>query len=92
MNSALVNWLSKNQATIEISVFGAESVTMNQGMEAVRGLRYNLIMMGVQISGPAYVYGDNMPVIHNIQHPESALRKKSKSICYHSMLESVAMG
>ena len=47
INSALVNWFSKKQATIETSVFGAEFVAMKQGMEAVRGLRYKLRMMGV---------------------------------------------
>ena len=38
LNSALVNWISKKQATIETSVFGAEFVAMNQGMEDVRGI------------------------------------------------------
>ena len=47
VNSALVNWIYKKQATIETSVFGAEFVAMKQGMEAVRGLRYKLRMMGV---------------------------------------------
>ena len=55
---------------------------MNQGMEAVPGLR---------ISGPTFFYGDNISVIHNTQSPESTLRKKSNSICYHAMPESVAM-
>ena len=65
---------------------------MKQGMGAVRGLRYKLRMVGVWISGPTYVYGNNMLVIHNTQHPEPTLKKKSNSICYHTMLESVAMG
>ena len=64
---------------------------MKQGIEAVRGLRYKLRMMGVGISGLTYVYGDNMSVIHNTQHPESTLRKKSKFICYHAMRELVSM-
>ena len=63
-----------------------------QGMEAVRGLRYKLRMVGVQIISLTYVYGDNMSVIHNTQIPESTLRKKSNSICYHAVRESVAMG
>ena len=92
MNSVLENWLSKNQATIETSVFGAKFVAMKQGMEAVCGLRYKLRMMGVQISGPTYVYGNNMSVIHNTQCPESNLRKNSNLICYHAVRESVAMG
>ena len=65
---------------------------MKNGMETLRGLRYKLRMMGVQLSGPSFVYGDNMSVIHNTQRPESMLRKKSNSICYHVIRESVAMG
>ncbi len=33
-----------------------------------------------------------MSVIHNTQHPESNLRKKSQSLCYNAARESVAMG
>ena len=61
-------------------------------MEALRGLRYKLRMMGVPISGPTYTFGDNMSVIHNTQRPESTLKKKSNSICYHACREAVAMG
>ena len=39
-----------------------------------------------------YAYGDNMSVIYNTQQPESTLKKKSNSICYHAIRESVAMG
>ena len=92
VNLALVNWLSKKQATIEASVFGAEFVAMRQGMECVCGLRYKIRMMGVRISGLTYVYGHNMLVIHNTQHPESTLRKKSSLVCYHAVRELVAMG
>ena len=48
--------------------------------------------MGVPIAGSSPVYGDNMSVIHNTQKPESVLKKKSNSICYHFVRESVAMG
>jgi hypothetical protein len=48
-------------------------------------------MMGIPIDGPAYVYGDNMSVIHNTQRPESMLNKKSNSVCFHYARESVAM-
>jgi hypothetical protein len=47
---------------------------------------------GSRISGPSYIYGDNMTVIHNTQRPESMLKKKSNSICYHAVRKSVAMG
>ena len=92
VNMALIIWSSKKQPTIESSVFGAEFVAMKTGMEDLRGLRYKLRMMGVPVTGPSYVYGDNMSVIYNTSKPESTLKKKNNSICYHALRESVAMG
>ena len=92
LNLAPIVWFSKKQSTIETSVFGAEFVAMKHGVEVTRGLRYKLRMMGVPIVTPTYIYGDNMSVIHNTQRPESTLKKKSNSICYHAIRESVAMG
>ena len=65
---------------------------MKHGVESLCGLRYKLRMMGVKILGPSYVYGDNMSVIHKTSKLESTLKKKSNSICYHAVRESVAMG
>ena len=48
-------------------MFGAEFVAMKIGMEALRGLIYNLRMMGIPLSGPLLIYGDSMSVIYNIQ-------------------------
>ena len=92
MNAALILALSKKQSTIETSVFGAEFVALKHGIETLRGIRYKLRMMGIPIAGPSHVYGDNMSVIHNTQRPESTLKKKSHSLCYHAARESVAMG
>ena len=92
MNLALIAWLSKKQPTVESSVFGAEFVAMKHGIETLRGIRYKLRMMGIPISGPSYVLGDNQSVIFNTSRPESTLKKKSNYICYHAVRESVAMG
>jgi hypothetical protein len=90
-NLAPIIWLSKQQATIETSVFGAEFVAMKYGNETLR-LRYKIPMMGIPLSGPTYVYGDNKSQVTNSSKPESTLRKKCNSICYHAIRESVAMG
>ena len=91
LNMAPIMWYSKKQSTIETSVFGAEMVPMKTGVDTLRGLRYKLRMMGVPISGPTYIYGVNMSVINNASKPESTLKKKSNSMCYHAICESVAM-
>jgi hypothetical protein len=89
---APIVWFSKRQPTVESSVFGANFVAMKNGIETCRGLRYKLIMIGVALSGPTFVYGDNMSVSHNTQRPESVLKKKSNSICYHAVRGYAAMG
>ena len=76
LNSALVMWMSKKQPTVETSVFGAEFVALKHGLETLRGLRYKLRMMGVPISGPSHVFGDNTSVIYNTQKLESTLKKR----------------
>jgi hypothetical protein len=92
LNMAPIVWLSKRQPTVESSVFGAEFVAMKNGIETTRGLHYKLRMMGVAIDGPTYVYGNNMSVVHNNHRPEPVLKKKSSTICYHTVYNSAAMG
>ena len=54
-NMALIDWISKKQATIETSVFGAEFVAMKYDIEKLRGLQYKLCMMGIPLTGPSYL-------------------------------------
>jgi hypothetical protein len=69
LNMAPLMWFSKSQPTVESSVFGAEFAAMKNGIETCRGLRYKLRMMVGALSGPTFVYGDNMSVVHNIHRP-----------------------
>jgi hypothetical protein len=93
-NLSQIIWMSKKQATIETSVFGAEFVAMKHGIETLRGLRYKVRMMGIPLTGPSYIYGDNKSQVTNSSRPELTLKKKCNSICicYHAIRESVAMG
>ena len=78
-------------ATIETSVSGVEFVAVKVIMEALQGLIHKLCMMGIQIPGLSYAYGDYMSVIHDTQSPESTLKGESNSTCYHAVRESVAV-
>ena len=79
VNMSLITWLSK-------------VVAIKTGMESLHGLRYNLQMIGVPLTGLSYIYGDNVYVIHSTHLPESTLKKKKNSICYHLIRESVSIG
>ncbi len=82
-NMALIDRVSKKLATIETSVFGAEFVAMKHGIEKLRGLRYKL--MGIPLTDPSYIYGDNKSQVTNSTQPELTLKKKCNSICYHAV-------
>jgi hypothetical protein len=90
LNCSLVYWMSKKQASVESSSFGSEFVAMKMCCEYIRGLRYKLRMMGIPCDGPAYISGDNQSVLANTTIPDSTLKKKSQSICYHFVREGAA--
>ena len=46
--------------------------------------------MGIPVEGPAFIYGDNQSVLANSTIPDSTLKKKSQSICYHFVREGAA--
>ena len=90
INSALVYWFSKKQTSVESSSFGSEFCAMKLCCEYLRGLRYKLRMMGIDVLGPSLIFGDNQSVLNNSSIPESQLKKKSQSIAYHFIREGVA--
>ena len=63
--SAKIQWFFKKQVSIETSVFGTVYMAMKIVIETLRGIRYNMRMIGVPISGQSYIYGYNMSVIYN---------------------------
>jgi hypothetical protein len=91
-NLAPIIWLSKQQATIKTSVFGTEFIAMKHRIKTLRGLRYKTRMIGIPLSGPTYIYGNNKSQVTSSSRPELTLKKKCNSICYHAIRESVAMG
>lgn len=90
LNKAPVYWLSKKQTSCETSTFGSEFCAMKQGTDYARGLRYKLRMIGIPCSEPTLVYGNNQSVLANSTLPASQLKKKSNSIAYHFVRESLA--
>ena len=46
--------------------------------------------MGIPCDGPTYIEGDNQSVLANTIIPDSKLKKKNQSICYHMVREGSA--
>ena len=63
---------------------------MKTAVEHVEELRYKLRMFAIPIEGPTNVFCDNEAVFKNTSIPDSTLKKKHASICYHRAREAVA--
>ena len=92
VNRAPIIWYSKRQNTVETSTFGSEFIVMKTAVEQIEALRYKIRMFGSPIEGPTNVFYDNEAVFKNASMPDSTLRKKHTSICYHRCREAVASG
>ena len=92
VNSAPIMFYSKRQNTVEASTFGSEFVAMRTAVEMIEALRIKLRYLGVPVEGAADVFCDNDAVFKNVSTPESTLKKKHLSICYHRCREAVAAG
>ena len=89
LNRAPIVWYSKRQNTVETSTFSSEFIAMRTAVEHIEMLCYKLRMFGIPIEGPTNVFCDNEVVFKNTTIPESTLKKKHNSICYHRCREAV---
>ena len=92
VNRAPIIWYSKHQNTVETSTFWSEFIAMKTVVEQIEALRYKLHMFGVPLEGPTNIFCDNESVFKNASIPDSTLKKKHTSICYHRSREAVAVG
>eukprot|EP00957_Ditylum_brightwellii_P003459 262139-Ditylum_brightwellii.AAC.1 len=70
-----VMYQSKRQGAVETSTYGAKSMAMKTSVEEVMALRYMLCCLGVKVSKPTCILGDNRSVIINSTVPSLMLKK-----------------
>ena len=90
LNGAPIYWNSKKQTSCKTSSFGSELCAMKQATEYVKGFLYKLIMMGIPVEDPTFIFGDNQSVLDNTTMLKSMLKKKTQSIAYHFVREGCA--
>ena len=47
-------------------------------------------MLGVPMSGPSIMFGDNLAVINSSAIPEDTFKKKHNALLYHRIREAIA--
>ena len=63
---------------------------MRQAVEEAISLCYMLRCLGIPITNPTNLYGDNFGLIQSASIPDSELKKKHVAISYHFVRESIA--
>ena len=90
IGSAPVNYMSKRQGCIATSTYCAEFIAMRAAVEEAISLRYMLRCLGIPVTSPTKLFGDNFGVIQTANVPESEMKRKHVSIAYHFVREAIA--
>ena len=89
-NSALIDWYSKRQATVETATFGSEFTAARIAVDQIIDLRITLRYLGVPVNKKSYNFGDNQAVVMNSSIPHSSLSKRHNALGYHRVREMIA--
>ena len=87
-----VSWLSKHQGAIATSTYSAELNSAKVGCEEAIGIRYMLRSLGVPLTGPTILAGDNLGALQSSTNPGSECKKRHVNIAYHYTRECNAAG
>jgi hypothetical protein len=92
VGSTPIIWRSKRQGAVQTSTYGAEFSAMKLATEETIAIRYMLQALGIKISTPSAIAGNNAGVIANVSMPDATLKKKHVALSYHTVRENVAAG
>ena len=84
--------MAKRQSAVQTPTFGAEFVILQKAVEEEVTIRYYLQAMGVKVSKPTVIYGDNLSAIINSTKPGIPLKKKYLALSYHFCREHCSAG
>jgi hypothetical protein len=92
LNKTPIDWFCKRQNTVETATYGSEFVAARIAVDQIVDLRYSLRMLGVPLTGPSFVFGDNLAVINSATMPSGKLQKRHNILSYHRVREAQAAG
>ena len=90
IGSTPIQWLSKRQASVQTSTFGAEFTALKIAVETAVTIRYYLRSMGVAVTKATNIMVDNMSVVISASNPATTLNKKHIALAYHFVREHAA--
>mgnify|MGYP003321639909 CR=1 FL=1 len=92
LNKTVIHCHSKKQPVVETATYGSEYIAARIAVEEIMELRNTLRYLGVNISGPAYMFGDNRTIVDSSSIPQSRLHKRHVLLSFHQVREVIAAG
>jgi hypothetical protein len=92
LNGAAITWQSKLQPTVSLSTTEAEYQAAGVGARDALWLRKLLPELGVPLSGPIQIRGDNEGALCLLKNHMSTQRSKHIDVVHHFARERVEMG
>lgn len=86
-----VHWTAKRQASVQTATFGAELIALKKAVEEAITARYYLQSMGVAVTKPTVIYGENIASITNTVEPGSLLKKKYLALSYNFFAMNISV-
>jgi hypothetical protein len=90
VGSTPVLWHSKREGCITTSTYCVEFISMRTAVEEATSICYILQCLGVPVTRPTELYGNNFGVIQSAEILEGKLKKKHIAISYHYVREAIA--
>jgi len=83
---------SKRQGAIATSTYSAEMCAAKVAAEEVIGIRYALRALGVKLTRPTKMIGDNQGQLDSVTNPGAFCKKKHSQVAFHYVRECEASG
>ena len=90
LNQTPIEWYSKKQPTVETATYGSEFLAARTATEQTIDMRTTLRYLGVPISGPTLMFGDNKTVVDSGSTPKARLHKWHVLLSFHRVREAMA--
>jgi hypothetical protein len=92
INQTPIAWFAKKQNTVETATYGSEIVAPRVAVEQVMDLRNTLRYLGVPVTTPSLMFGDNKAVVDNTVQPDAKQHKRHTMLSFHRVREAMASG
>ncbi len=92
LNKTPMEWFSKSQERVETATYGSEFVAARIAVDQIIEIRCALRYLGVPVTKPSYLFGDNLSVVNSATLPSGKLNKRHNILNYHRVREAHASG